>query len=441
MDEIPSFIAKGEGLIRNGDDRFVHVEIDPSEMCALLFTSGTTGAAKGVMLSHANLVSNVTGMSAFVNASGMVALSVLPMHHALEFTCDILTALYQGCTVALCEGLRYIKRDLADSGAQVVIGVPLVFEKMHRNIMKTAERAGRYELLRGMINFAKLTGGNAPTRLMFRSVRRALGGRVKLFLVGGAPCDPAVISDFNAMGIRMIQGYGMTETSPIISVGKDRCSKDASVGMPLYGSFVQIDDADANGVGEIVIAGPSVMLGYYGDEAATEEAMPDGRLRTGDLGRFDDDGFLYITGRAKNVIVLKNGKNVYPEEVEYRLLKSHYIEEAVVSGAPGVGSQAREGHGENAKRTVPSVFAGGGNVVVCAEIFPDADAMTRDFGAVSADDVSKVIDREVDKANASMPPHMRVTRVVLRAAPFEKTTTKKIRRASDETPLTPNPRT
>ncbi|MDR1496078.1 MAG: AMP-binding protein [Clostridiales Family XIII bacterium] len=424
MDDVPRLIAAGENLIERGDDRFLRVRIEPGELCALLFTSGTTGASKGVMLSHANLVSNVRGMSAFINASGMISLSVLPMHHALEFTCDILTALYQGCTVAICEGLRHIKRDLVESGAQVVIGVPLVFEKMHRNIMKTAERAGRYEALRGMINFAKLAGGGALTKPLFRAVRRSLGGKVKLFLVGGAPCDPAVVSDFNAMGIRMIQGYGMTETSPIISVGKDRCGKDASVGIPLCGSFVQIDDADVNGVGEIVVAGPSVMLGYYDDESATKAAMPDGRLRTGDLGRFDDDGFLYITGRVKNVVVLKNGKNVYPEEVECRLRKSRYIEEAVVSGEPG----------RNTKKAASFASLGEDrkdDPVVSAEIFPDMDAIKRDFGDASADDMRKILDREIDKANASLPLHSRVARVALRDTPFDKTTTKKIRRASE----------
>jgi long-chain acyl-CoA synthetase len=315
--------------------------------------------------------------------------------------------MYQGCTVAICEGLRYIMRDLAESKAEVIVGVPLVFEKMHRNIMKTARRAGKYDLLRGLINFAKLAEGRIPPRALFRSVHKALGGHMKLFLVGGAPCDPGIISDFNAMGIRMIQGYGMTESSPIISVGKDRCSRDASVGLPLHGIFVQIDDANAEGIGEIVIAGPSVMSGYYGDEAATKEAMPDGRLRTGDLGRFDEDGFMYITGRKKNLIVLKSGKNVYPEEVEYYLSKSRYIEESVVSGADG-------------------------GAVVHAEIFPDVDAIERDFGEADTDDICKIIDREVDRANESMPPHMSVRRIALRTEPFEKTTTKKIRRENKE---------
>jgi acyl-CoA synthetase (AMP-forming)/AMP-acid ligase II len=439
MDEIPSLIAFGERLIRSGDDRYFRAETDPKGMCSLLFTSGTTGAAKGVMLSQSGLMSNVVGMSAFIDAGGMVTLSVLPMHHALEFTCDILAAMYQGCTVAICEGLRYIMRDLAGSGAQVIVGVPLVFEKMHRSIMRTALRAGRYGLLRGMIDFAKLAGGNVPARLMFRSVRKALGGRVKLFLVGGAPCDPRVISDFNAMGIRMIQGYGLTENSPIISLGMDRHSKDDSVGLPLRGSYVQIDDADADGVGEIVISGPSVMLGYYGDPAATKEAMPDGRLRTGDLGRFDEDGFLYITGRVKNVIVLKNGKNVYPEEVEGHLLKSQFIEEAVVSGAPrgDAASSAGDAMGAGRRPASPSGAgrAGGaagespGDLVVLAEVFPDAEAIRRAFGEAGPDDVRKIIDREVDKANETMPPHMRVRRVAIRPAPFDKTTTKKIRRA------------
>jgi len=431
MDEMPSLIEKGERLIKGGDDSYFRVAIDPRQICALLFTSGTTGAAKGVMLSHANLTSNVTGMSAFINAGGMVSLSVLPMHHTLEFTCDILTAMYQGCTVAICEGLRYVMRDLAESKAEVIVGVPLVFEKMHRNIMKTARRAGKYDLLRGLIDFAKLTEGRIPPRILFRSVHKALGGHMKLFLVGGAPCDPGIISDFNAMGIRMIQGYGMTESAPIISVGKDRCSRDASVGLPLHGIFVQIDDADADGVGEIVIAGPSVMSGYYGDEAATKEAMPDGRLRTGDLGRFDEDGFLYIAGRKKNLIVLKNGKNVYPEEVEYYLLRSRYIEEAVVSGAgsklPGANDTLAEAGGR-LPETNDKLPGAGGSAVVCAEIFPDFDTVERDFGKADDDDICKIIDREVDRANESMPPHMRVRRITLRKEPFEKTTTKKIRR-------------
>jgi long-chain acyl-CoA synthetase len=453
MDEIPSLIARGKRLVRSGDDRYFQVKIDPRIMCSLLFTSGTTGAAKGVMLSQSNLMSNVTGMSAYINASGMTALSVLPMHHTLEFTCDILAAMYQGCTVAICEGLRYIMRDLISSGAEVIVGVPLVFEKMHRSIMKTAGRLGKYERLRGMIDFVGLTGGNLPARLMFRAVHKALGGKVKLFLVGGAPCDPEIIRDFNAMGIRMIQGYGMTENSPIITLGKDRCSKDDSVGLPLHGSFVQIDNADADGIGEIVISGPSVMLGYYGDEAATREAMPDGRLRTGDLGRFDEDGFLYITGRAKNVIVLQNGKNVYPEEVECHLLKSPFIAEAVVSGAAreatrgmalreregaghGANSHTRAGEGDAAGRVVTSSTASGAvterfaDIVVQAEIYPDTEAIRRAFGDTTADDARKVIAREIDKANEAMPPHMRVRRIVLRSVPFEKTTTKKIIRAT-----------
>jgi long-chain acyl-CoA synthetase len=221
------------------------------------------------------------------------------------------------------------------------------------------------------------------------------------------------------MGIRMIQGYGMTESSPIISLGKVGCSKDASVGMPLPGSFVHIDGVGPDGVGEIVVAGPSVMLGYYRDEAATREAMPDGRLRTGDIGRFDEDGFLYITGRAKNVIVLSNGKNVYPEEVEHRLLKSPFIAEAVVTGEAG-----KKGFIDAPS---PDEFT-----IVAAEIFPDEDAVRRAFGGVNTDDLRKIIERETDKANETMSPHMRVRRVVLRDSPFDKTSTKKIRRPAPD---------
>jgi long-chain acyl-CoA synthetase len=425
VSDLPRLIKDGKEIIRGGDDSYFRVLINPCVMCTLLFTSGTTGAAKGVVLSHANLVSNVMGMSAYISASGMTALSVLPMHHTLEFTCDVLAGLYQGCTVAICEGLRYVMRDLAAVRAEVIVGVPLVFEKMHRNIMKTAQRSGRYGLLRGLMDLAKLSEGRIPARLMFRDVHKALGGRMKLFLVGGAPCDPGIISDFNAMGIRMIQGYGMTETSPIVSVGKDRYSSDASVGLPLHGLFVQIDGADADGVGEIVVSGPSVMLGYYGDADATREAMPDGRLRTGDLGHFDRYGFLYITGRKKNVIVLKNGKNVYPEEVEYYLLKSEYVEEAVVYGA-GAGAVAGYGADTNGASWIADRY--GADVSVHAEIFPDYGAIERDFASRSAEDIRKVIDREVDKANELMLPHMRIRHSVLRDTPFEKTAIRKIKR-------------
>jgi long-chain acyl-CoA synthetase len=419
-----SLTLHGFKCINSGDDAYFRVHLDPKATCAIIYTSGTAGLAKGVMLSHASIAANLVGMQSYISAHGATVLSVLPMHHTYEFTCDILASMYQGCTVAICEGLRYVMRNIAECRPEVIMGVPLVFEKMHRNIMKNAERSGRYNALRRAINASVLATGMGddarqelnpvgkliPRRLIFRSVHAALGGRMKLFLVGGAPCNPDVIRDFNAMGIRMIQGYGMTENSPIVAMGRDRCRRDASVGFILPGMTVSIEDADENGVGEIRYKGPSVMLGYYGDPDGTAEAMRNGWLYSGDLGYFDKEGFLYLTGRKRNVIVAKNGKNIFPEEVEYCLMNSSFIKEVIVSD--GASMDGRSGM----------------DPIVFAEIYPDLEAIRHVFGPVNEEDIRKIIDREIDAVNARMAAFKRVVRFALRDAPFEKTTTKKIKR-------------
>ncbi|MDR1953701.1 MAG: AMP-binding protein, partial [Clostridiales Family XIII bacterium] len=372
-------------------------------------TSGTTGLAKGVMLSHANIAANVVGMAEFVNVVGWTALSVLPMHHTYEFTCSILGTMYQGCTVAICEGLKYIVKNMAESKANIMLGVPLMFEKMHQKVWKQAEATGKAKLMRRAIAVSKVVGGQnlKATKRLFKSVHQAMGGEMRLLIAGGAAIDPVVIEDFNAMGINMLQGYGMTENAPIIAVNKDRCSKAAAAGLPMGDTEVKIVDPDVDGIGEIIYKGASVMIGYYDDPEETAKVLKDGWLYSGDYGYIDSDGFLYVTGRKKNVIVTKNGKNIFPEEVEYYLMKSPYIEEVIVWGKDE----------EKA-----------GDTVICADIFPDFAMIRETHGNIGEAEVRKLLDAEIDIANEKMPPYKRVKRFSLRDTEFEKTTTKKIKR-------------
>ena len=403
-----ALIAKGQNLLSEGLKDFFHLEINSDEMCSLIFTSGTTGMAKGVMLSHKNLCHNLVAMQRFVSVHGWTVLDVLPMHHTYEFTCGILATMYQGCTVAICEGLKYIVKNMAECNANMMLGVPLMFEKMHQKIWKQAEASGKAKTMRTAIAVSKAVGASKlkTTKKVFKTVHQAMGGDMRLIIAGGAAIDPTVIEDFNAMGFTMIQGYGMTENSPIITVNKDRCHKAAAAGLPMGDTEVRIDSPDEDGIGEVICRGSSVMLGYYENPEETAKVIRDGWMYTGDYGYIDDDGFLFLTGRKKNVIVTKNGKNVFPEEVEYYLLKSPYISEVVVWGKDEES----------------------GDTAICAEIFPEFEEIKEKFGNISEEEIKKILDKEIDKANEMMPTYKRVKRFTLRDTEFEKTTTQKIKR-------------
>ncbi len=402
-------LEEGAGLLAEGHKEYSSVTIDPAVMSLLLFTSGTTGASKGVMLCQKNLVANVMNMSKFVNVEGMTGLSVLPMHHTYEMTCHILTALYQGCTIAICEGLKHIAENMIEAEVNVMLGVPLIFEGMYKKIWKKAEKSGRVAKLRKAVNLSKSLGlenTGLPAK-MFKDIHAAVGGHVKLLISGAAAMDPGIIEDFRAMGLPMIQGYGMTECSPIIAVNRDRYSKAASVGPPMPGTEVRIIDKDEYGIGEIICKSDSVMLGYYEDPEETAKVLKEGWLYTGDYGFMDDEGFLYITGRKKNVIVTKNGKNIFPEELEFHLGKSEYILESLVYG---VDEQC------------------GGETVVHANIVPNYEAIEEDFGKLSDQEIHKLIKEAVEEANSRMTSYKRIKRFEIRKTEFEKTASRKIKR-------------
>ncbi|MDR2089004.1 MAG: AMP-binding protein [Clostridiales Family XIII bacterium] len=408
---LSALLARGGRLLAAGERAYIDAAVDADALCAILFTSGTMGMPKGVMLSHRNIVANVRNMSKYVDVSGgHTGLSVLPMHHTYEMTCHIMTAIYQGCRVAICEGLKYIVKNMAESKASVMLGVPLIFENMHRKVWRNAESKGKAKAMRRAIAFSKMVNAQ-NTKLVkrfFKEVHQALGGNILLFISGGAPIDPLVVEDFNAMGLPMIQGYGMTESAPIIAVNKDKYSKPASVGLPMPGTEIRIIDEDENGIGEIICRGESVMLGYYGDPEETARVLVDGWLHTGDFGYFDGDGFLYVTGRKKNIIVTKNGKNVSPEELEYFLCRIPYIAEVVVWGAD-------DGRG--------------GDTVICADIFPDFSYVEEAHGRrLSGDVLKRILKEEIDRVNEKLPGYKRIKRFALRDSEFEKTTVRKIKR-------------
>lgn len=402
--------AEGEKLIEAGNRDFLDAVIDREAMCTLLFTSGTTGLSKGVMLSHKNIASNVYNMSKHVWIRRGGGLSVLPMHHTYELTCHVFTAIYQGVFVAICQGLRYIQQNLKETQASVMLGVPVVFETMHKRVIKQAESSGQLAKMRRTMNIVRKTKlYNKPevVKKLFSKVHSSLGNNIDLFIAGGAAINPDVIRDYEALGIPMIQGYGMTECSPIIAVNKDYYSKADSVGQPIPGTEVKIIDQDEDGIGEIICKSDSVMIGYFDNPEATADVLKDGWLYTGDYGRFDKEGFLYICGRKKNVIVTKNGKNIFPEEIEALMLENPYIEEVLV-------------YGINDKKN--------DDIVVKAEIYPNYTIIEEKFGSVTEDGLHDIIKDAVEDVNDKMPTYKRVKRFELRGEEFEKTTTRKIKR-------------
>lgn len=404
-------IEAGKQSMEEGNKEFVNSQIDNEALAALLFTSGTTGMAKGVMLSHKNITANVYNMSKYVKImENGIGLSVLPMHHTYEMTCHIMTGIYQGMTLAICEGLKHIQKNLQEIPANVMLAVPLIFETMHKKVWKKAAASGSDKKMRRAMDLSnkfKLYNHPKIVKKMFGTVHEALGGGVHLFIAGGAAINPKVIEDYQAMGIPMIQGYGMTENAPIIAVNKDCYSKPDSVGLPMPGTEVKIIEQDENGIGEIICKGPSVMIGYYENPEATKETIQDGWLHTGDYGYMDDEGFLYVSGRKKSVIVTKNGKNIFPEEIEYVLGEYPYIEEVLVHGVDGMRND---------------------DVIVKAEVYPNYPLIKEEKGDLNEEQLKALINDIVEEVNSQMPNYKRIKRFNIRKTEFEKTTTRKIKR-------------
>ena len=412
---IARLIREGNERREKGADAFGTLEIDPDALRVLLFTSGTTGSAKGVCLSQGNICANI------VSVSGMVkirpnehVLSVLPLHHTYECTLDFLTILYSGACISYADSLRYVYKNISEYHPSILVAVPLLLEKIV-NKLEDSIRGGLPEYYKSRTAALSLTETvralPAPLRLLVRrKVKNAFGGRLSKIIVGAAPIAPDTVDCLCALGIRTMQGYGLTECAPLVAGNNDFFLKSDAVGLPIPGVEIRIDDPDEEGVGEITVRGPNVMLGYYNDAAATDAVLRGGWFYTGDLGRFDDEGWLYITGRKKNVIITKNGKNIYPEELEYRLNANGVIDESLVMGA-----------------------LEGADVTVRAKIFPDLDAIRDSLhGSVpTKEQIAEAVRRAVAEINEKLPSYKRIRSYKIRESAFEKTTTQKIKRFGD----------
>ena len=399
---------KGSMLYAGGDNSYYDYKIDTNKLASIVFTSGTTGKGKGVMLSQANIGLDMTlGMYNFDITRK--TLHVLPPHHTFGSTVNYVGHLSQGCEVYISSGIKHVSEEIKQQQPTHLILVPAFLEVMNRKIWATARKDGKEGLLKAMMKVSDLLRkvGIDVRRKLFSSVLSAFGGKLELVICGGAKLDEEIINTFDSLGITILNGYGITECAPLISANRNKYRKPGSVGTPILACRVKIDNPDENGEGEICVKGPNVMLGYYNNPEATAEVFDkDGFFHTGDYGKLDEEGWIYITGRKKNLIILSNGKNVYPEEIEAELQKVEGVSEVVV--------YAGESRVQKDK------------IIIVAEIFPDAELLA-DKGIT---DAQEYFENQVKILNAKMPPYKAVKRVKLRDVEFQKNTSRKITRFS-----------
>jgi len=414
-EEILSFndlLKKGQELVSSNDRNFLDAHIDVDEMNMLLFTSGTIDISKAVMLSHRNICENLMAMCSMLYISpNDVALSILPIHHTYECTCGFLCQTYRGSTVAFCEGLRHIQKNLKESKATIMLGVPLIFEAMYKRIWdqaaKDPETLKKLKFGVKISNLLKVFRIDISKKL-FAPLHENFGGNLRLFISGAAGIDPIIAKGFRDLGINIVQGYGLTECAPIVALNRDVDFKDSAAGLPLPGLTVEVVDKSPEGIGEIRVKGPSVMLGYYENEEATDSVLKDGWFYTGDLGFIDEDGFVHLTGRKKNVIVTKNGKNIFPEEIETLLNRSPLVLESMV-----VGKESKDA----------------GELIVHAVIVPNLDNVSAELGNnITEENVHKLFDNVVKDVNHQLILYKYIKSFSIRQTELVKTTTKKVKR-------------
>lgn len=407
-----NLLSAGKIAYEKGNHDFDTIEIDPDELRVLLFTSGTTGNAKGVCLSQRNICSNILSTYGIVKAKRSdLFFSILPLHHTYECTIGFLLPIYSGASIAHCEGLRYITKNLGEFHPSVILCVPLLLENVHKNIVKNMNKSLPEKYKKAEEN----PFNHLPfylKKIVRNKVKNTLGGRLRVFIVGAAAANPEIVADFKNLKLMTLQGYGLTECAPLVAGNTDFFQKDDAAGLPIPNVEYKIDNPNTEGVGEILVKGPNVMLGYYEDEEKTKQTIVDGWFHTGDLGRIDENGYLYITGRCKSVIVTKNGKNIYPEEVEYYLNDNPLISEALVLGIQ------KEDDDET---------------YINAQIYPNIEAITEYLkGSVpTKEEIWKIVSDAVSSVNKKLPNYKHIKSFGVRDEEFEKTTTQKIKRYGD----------
>lgn len=401
---------QGKKLIEEGNREFLDAKINPDIMGIMLFTSGTTAMSKAVMLSHKNICANLMDIASVIKLEADDRmLSFLPLHHTFECTVGFLYPISKGCSIAFCEGIRHIADNIKEFQITTMISVPVLYESMYKKVMKGIEKKGKLETVKKGIKISQflLKFGIDIRKKIFKEIHDNLGGKARLFVAGGAALDPEAEKGFNELGITMLQGYGLTETSPVIAAEDDKYRRLGSIGKAFPSLDVKIVDPNEEGIGELVAKGPSMMLGYYNNDEATKETIDEeGWLHTGDLARIDKDGYIFISGRKKFVIVLKNGKNIYPEELETLVNKIEGISESFVYGRP----------------------EDDGDYKICCKIVYDKEMMQELYGTTDEEKLKEIFWQEVKKVNKTMPAYKYIRDISITDKPLIKTTTQKIKR-------------
>lgn len=396
---------------------YKNVKIDNKKMSIMLFTSGTTSASKAVMISQYAICEDLYALSQMIDIkTSDVFLSFLPLHHTFESTTTFLFGTSCGLTVAVCDGLKYVTKNLAEYHVTGFVAVPLVIEVMYKKIMKTIEEQHKTKI----VNFMRKLFRHAPIgikRKVFKQVINAVGGSLKTIVIGGAPIDKEALQAFNDFGFDVHQGYGLTETSPVIAGENSFYKRTGSVGFPLPGIEIKTADADENGIGELIVKTPTIMNGYYENKEATDEVLKDGWFYTGDLGYVDKDGFVFITGRKKDMIVLKNGKKVFPEEIETLISKIPYVSESMVFGLEESNS-AKKDRDED--------------IVIYAKIVYNKDEIAKAFPNAKKEDYKELIFGDIKKnVNDILPIYKHIKKIIVTDEPLIKTTTQKTKRREE----------
>lgn len=419
MDNTDGFIkyseilSKGRELLLADNNEYNNVQINPDEISIILFTSGTTSIAKAVALSQSNICADVTALSQIAKIYETDRfLSFLPLHHTFESTTTFLYGTSCGITIVFCDGLKYIQRNLKEFNITGFVCVPLMLEIMYKKMMKTIEEQGKTKLVNTM---RKITRGLLKVKIdvrkkVFKQIFESLGPNLRMFISGGAAISKEAIKAFRDIGINLLQGYGLTETSPVLAGENDVYKRDGSVGFALPGIDIKIDKPNSEGIGEIIAKGPVVMHKYLDNEEATNEVLKDGWFHTGDLGKFDKDGFLFITGRKKYVIVLKNGKNIFPEELEILINQLGYVSESMVYGKPDKDD----------------------DLTICAKIVYNAEEMEKLYPNKSKEEYHDIVWQDIrNNINKQMPAYKYIREIIVTDEPLIKTTTQKVKREAE----------
>ena len=402
-------IQEGKKLLDSGNTKFIDANINPEEMQIMLFTSGTTSMSKAVALSHKNIVSNLMDIAATIELNEKdVMLSFLPLHHTFESTVGFLYPISKGCKIAFCTGIRHIAENIKEYKITAMISVPALFEGIYKQVKKGIQKQGKWETVQKGIkisNFLRKFGIDIRNKI-FHEIHEKLGEDLRLFVAGGASLDPEIEKGFIDLGFCMYQGYGLTETSPVVAAEDDKYRRLGSIGKAFPSVDAKIFEPNEDGIGELIVKAPTVMLGYYNNEEATKEAIDEnGWFHTGDLARIDKDGYIFITGRKKYVIVLQNGKNIFPEELEALINKIEGIKESFVYGKPD-----------------------GNDYKICAKIVYDKDLMKEIYGVEAEEEIKNTIWNEVKKINKTMPAYKYIREIITTDKELIKTTTQKIKR-------------